>query len=132
MKIVMISNDEAIWFLKRNRASKEVVFYRPQDRWIGIYKGMALVAVGGYSIKKNTAHIGGVFVKKEERGQGLGNLLVDVIIASMRDLEILLGRDIGKVVSYSRPIMAHILDKKGFKTIQVLRNGTKKQTGGIK
>ena len=46
----------------------------------------------------------------------------------LNSIVILFTEDINKIVSYSRPTMAHILEKHNkFKTVQVLKNGTKKQ-----
>ena len=120
--IAPIDNDTAIQFLKKNKASKELVFYRPQHSWYGMYINGELIAVGGYSIKNKVAHLGGFCVKEKIRGKGIGQNFVIWVIA------ILFTEDINKIVSYSRPTMAHILEKHNkFKTVQVLKNGTKKQ-----
>lgn len=120
MESRIIDNDTAIRFLKENKAMKEGVFYRQKDVWYGLQRGTQIVAVVGYTIKKGVLTIGGLFVKKELRGKGIGQGLVNLIMLNNFDT-------VKNIVSYSRPVMAHILDKWGFTTVQVLKNGTKKQ-----
>ena len=110
-----IPNETAIKFLKDNKAGSECVFIRPCDEWYGAYYDGVLVGVGGWTQKLRFIEIGGVFVKSEYRGQGIGTFINAVLIA-----------DIGnkRIVAYARPNEARILKKFQFQEKQTLRNGT--------
>lgn len=117
MIIKQIVNDEAISFLKINKALKECVFVRPCDYWCGVYSDNTLVGVGGWTQKKRFIEIDGVFVKKNFRGEGIGYLINKHLLDYLEDK---------KVIVYARPIEAHILTKFNFIKTQTLKNGTAK------
>lgn len=117
MTIEKIKNDIALLFLKQNKAYKEMVFIRKHDEWFGAFYGNELIATAGYSYKKGYITLGGCFTVLQFRKKGIQSLLL---------LKILYETKGKRIISFSRPEMARINEKYGFKTKYTYKNGTKK------
>lgn len=120
--IDVISNDMAINFLKANKASKEVVFYRSHNKWYGVFAQGHLCGVTGIDYKEKYNEICGVFVEKRYRNLGVGTLLNNTVIEENGNK---------KLIVYARPVEAHILSKYGFVVKQTLKNQTVKMERGV-
>lgn len=118
MNIQHITNEQALRFLRENKAHKEVVFIRPRDVFFGAFIGGELVGVSGYLRREKHIKLDGTFVREDMRLRGVATALTRVILAETK------GK---KIISYSRPFKARLNAKLGFKTIRTLPNGTQQQ-----
>lgn len=118
MNIKTITNEQALRFLRENKAHKEVVFIRSCDHWWGAFESDELAGVTGTSKGKNHIKLASTFVAPEHRRKGVATALLRCILEYAQG---------NKIISYSRPDMARINAKHGFKTIHTLKNGTQKQ-----
>lgn len=74
-----ITNDQAIEFLKKNHADKEHISISTADEWWAGIDPQTDEIFGtiGFLFNKTATRVKGLFVKVEQRGKGLGSLLVN-------------------------------------------------------
>lgn len=118
-KVVDISQEKAIDFLRKNHADREVIFIRPCDEWVAVYDDGVLAGVTGINHKKNgVMSVDCSFVAVPFRGRGILKSFYAYIMNRFSD------RDF---VIYCRPIAAHVVKKYyGFIVTQTWKNGTEK------
>lgn len=115
MNIREITNQTALMFLKENKASKEVLFYRENDLWLGAFVNDTLVGTIGFKHHKDGIHLDGTYVVKEMRRKNIATKMTAFILD-------IIGNK--KIITYARPMKALINEKFGFERVQKLKNGT--------
>ena len=113
--VSIISNEEAIKFLKKNKTKDDYVFVRYSDIWYAFKNKDNIMGIIGIRIKDKYIKIDTSFTLKNYRKQGISTLLRKYIIQKFNNKII---------ISYSNKMSQNINKKLGFKVIRVLKNGT--------
>lgn len=115
--VVLISESEALDFLRRNKANKETIIIRSLDAWMGIYDGDVLCSVTG--IKFSPKHMGTdcSYTLPEYRNKGMFSAFYEYVMEHYPDKDF--------VCYCSSPYTAKVLiEKYGFEVVRTFSNGT--------
>lgn len=88
IKISAVSNEDAKYFLRFNRANREQIAISDAQLWHGAYKGDILIGVAGKTETAKTARIKGVYERRHYRGMGVATALIKSLVETVKDKEI--------------------------------------------
>ena len=120
LHLKQVTNDQAMGFLKANRADKEHIAISQADEWwagIDPQTGEIFGTIG-YLFNKTATRVKGLFVRPDQRGKGLGHSLVTKTLfdTASRDEDL-------KVNAFATDMSDPIFESIGLKVKRTNKNG---------
>ena len=117
MKI--INSDEAVEFLRDNKANQEHVDIDGNGKWYAATHGENIVGIGAIRKVGSVWRIKGLYVTKEHRGQGVGSNIIETLLQGIKD-----NPDGSKrITTFATDMSRPIFEKNGFTVKNTNKNG---------